>query len=240
MFWSFNIMSLNVEGGGCDCWMDWRHLFRLKGMQPCNYSLATCRGDHMEAALFSPLFSPVTNKSRLAIQTLNKITNPFKLEFYRMTFLFFHDRMWRMELQQHSNHIVECHTCLNTCKLWADLGLGASDNLMAAVCQSVPPIHAHPLVLILPLVPWLCQTGGKPYAPEMHLVWYGTSTGIILYPEIIKCLRSWTWPGPCPDTYQVPFCQFCVCISKVGQILYWVRNHSCVFGAHFAHAVIPS
>ena len=120
-------------------------------------------------------------------------------DFYRMDFPFFHDRIGCMELQQHGSHIAECHTCLHTCILWADSVVRAWNILMAGVYQSDPPIHIQ-LVLVLPQVPWLSQAGGKPCAPERHLVGCGLWSHWLWVGE--HQFQHWHWYNGLPWGHQ--------------------------------------
>ena len=49
-----------------------------------------------------------------------------------------------------------------------------------------------------------------------------TSTGADFYPEVIKCLSCCSWPGPSPDTHQVPPSQCCILLCQ-GVCLYWSK-----------------
>ena len=150
--------------------------------------------------------------------------------------------------------ILSLHTYL----LWAvRLVDKALDILMEIMCQSAPSIHVA-LAQVLLWDPWLLQASGMPYEPEKPLVWCGPWSHYLWEGEhqlshfhrcrfllwIHQMSSLLSWPGPSQDTHHVLLSQRCillcqgVCISKVGEVMSWVRSLHSTFSPHLAHTVI--
>ena len=84
------------------------------------------------------------------------------------------------------------------------------------VCRSAPPINV-PLLLVLPRAHFLWQAVGMLCWQESLLdgcvsgvtacrrtnITSSSGVRIMFYSKLVEYLTSCSWPGPCPDTYQV-------------------------------------
>lgn len=81
--------------------------------------------------------------------------------------------------------------------------------------------------------------------PSLNVPSYSTTDGrksidsstiaVHFFSVIIKYYSCCGWSGPSPDTHQVLLSQCCILLgqyfglSKVSQVLDWIRNHDCMF-----------